>query len=76
MYFHKVLGRKARSVKGRLMLRARAIAHDFLAYLADKQKFAEALDVVQVSGASQHLQQHPSGEAVLNRGTYSAAAGR
>lgn len=49
MYFRRILGKKARSIKRQRMLQGRAIAHDFLAYLADKQKFDEALNVSQVS---------------------------
>lgn len=49
MYFRKILGKKARSIQKTRMLQGRAIAHDFLAYLADRQKFDEALSVSQVS---------------------------
>eukprot|EP00903_Cladosiphon_okamuranus_P010417 g9853.t1 len=47
LYFRKILGKKARSIKRRRMLQGRAIALDFLAYLADKHKYDEALNVSQ-----------------------------
>lgn len=47
-YFRKVVGKKARSITNARVRGARAVAHDFLAYLADKQVFDEALDVSQV----------------------------
>lgn len=49
MYFRKILGKKARSIQKHRVLQGRAIALDFLAYLADKHKFDEALNVSQVS---------------------------
>lgn len=49
MYFRKILGKKARSIKRHRMLQGRAIALDLLAYLADKRKYDEALNVSQVS---------------------------
>lgn len=57
MYFRKILGKrllagvfapKGGSVQG--SVRGRATAHDFLAYLADRQEFDEALDISQVRG--------------------------
>ncbi|CAM9838323.1 unnamed protein product [Ectocarpus sp. 12 AP-2014] len=54
MYFRKILGKrllagvfapKGGSVQG--SVRGRATAHDFLAYLADRQEFDEALDISQ-----------------------------
>lgn len=57
MYFRKILGKrllagvfapKGGSMQG--SVRGRATAHDFLAYLADRQEFDEALDISQVRG--------------------------
>ncbi|CAN0375585.1 unnamed protein product, partial [Pylaiella littoralis] len=58
MYFRKVLGKKTRSISNASTLQARAIAHDFLSYLADAQKFDEAIHVSQNVLQSGSLSNH------------------
>ena len=56
MYFRKTVAKKTRALSKESSLQGRAVAHDFLGYLADRRDYGEALSMIQVgTGAAQLL---------------------